>query len=449
MSIISDIRLFRITKRKKHKSIRMKITRSIQLILIAIVQFFLTNSCFANPNFSINKTGQLIKFDSIGHYNNKRIQIILDSVLDVFMVGRTTNPATFRTRLTNAHHGVSLYKLNYTSIIPEKSNKATIAYGLVAIPDSILPGTPIVSYQHGTIFDRKWAPSNPDGSIELQFQLSQFASQGYIVIAADYFGNTIGTKEQNSYGTTAGIAQACLDMLQASKQMLKKKNINPGKLFLTGWSQGGAATNSFLQKLERENIPVAGVVTASGPADMVGFIQTTINKPSPFTAPYFPAVITNMLFSFEEYYGLKGISKESIQPQFINTARKLYNFEISFEEYANAVIFANNGQSRRVRSMNEIFTKKFLDDSKLASSKFWQLLNQFTAYRQLLKSPYRSFYSYRDEAVMAEVSKIMVDYQKRIGNNNIEGFDAGANADHGTVYLESIIYAKPWFDSLR
>lgn len=111
--------------------------------------------------------------------------------------------------------------------------------------------------------------------------------------------------------------------------MLKRKNINPGKLFLTGWSQGGTATNSFLQKLERENIPVAGVVTASGAADMVGFIQTTINKPSPFTAPYFAAVITNMLFSFEEYHGLKGVAKESIQSQFFDTARKLYNFEIA------------------------------------------------------------------------------------------------------------------------
>ena len=427
----------------------MKTTRSIPFIILVIVQIFLNNSCTSDTKVSESKSGQLITFDSVGYYDNRRIQVIVDSVLDVFMAGRTTNPAAFKTRLMQGLHGVHLYKITYTSIIPEKNNQATKTYGLVAIPDSILPGAPILSYQHGTIFDRKWAPSNPDGSIELQFQLSQFASQGYIVIAADYFGNTIGTKEQNSYGTTAGIAQACLDMLQASKQMLKKKNINPGKLFLTGWSQGGAATNSFLQKLELENIPVAGVVTASGPADMVGFIQTTINKPSPFTAPYFPAVITNMLFSFEEYYGLKGIAKESIQSQFLDTARKLYNFEISFEEYANAVIFANNGEARRVRSMNEIFTKKFLDDSKLASSRFWQLLNQFTAYRQLLQSPYRGFYSYRDEAVMAEVSKIMVDYQKRIGNNNIEGFDAGPNADHATVYLESIIYAKPWFDSLR
>lgn len=412
---------------------------------------FITSSCSSDTRSTSTQkeTGELVQYDSVGYYTNERVQAIVDSVLDVFMTGRTMQPDAFRARLLQARHGVRLYKIAYTSKIPEKNNQATTAYGLIAIPDSILPGAPMVSYQHGTIFDRSWAPSNPDGSIELQFQLSQFASQGYIVIAADYFGNTVGTKDPNSYGMSACIAQACVDMLRASKQMLAKQNIVPGKLFLSGWSQGGAATNAFLHQLEREKIPVAAAVTASGPADLVAFIQKTVNKPSPFVAPYFPAVITNMLFSFEEYYGLKGLAKESIQPQFLDAARKLYDFEMLFGAYADTVIFAKDKGTPRVRSMQEIFTQQFLDDSKMVSTNFWKLINDFSGYRQLLQTPYRGFYSYRDEAVMAEVSKIMVDYQKSIGNTAIESFDAGANADHGCVYLESIIYAKPWFDSLR
>ena len=77
------------------------------------------------------------------------------------------------------------------------------------------------------------------------------------------------------------------------------------------------------------------------------------------------------------------------------------------------------------------------------------MLDGLNGYRQLLRSPYRCFYSYRDEGVMAETVKIIVDHQKKIGNTTIEGFDVGPNADHAAVYLESIINAKPWFDSLK
>lgn len=427
----------------------MKPTRHLLVITTLTLVSFLVSSCTSNPTSPKSDSGQLVKYDSIGYYNKGRVQAIVDSVLDVFMNGRTMKPDTFRSRLMQARHGVSLYKVTYSSLIPEKNNQVATAYGLIAIPDSILPGAPMVSYQHGTIFDRSWAPSNPDGSIELQFQLSQFASQGYIVIAADYFGNTAETLEPNSYGMSACVAQTCVDLLRASKQVLAQKNIVPGKLFLSGWSQGGAATNAFLHQLEREKIPVAGIVTASGPADLVGFLQKTINEPTPFVAPYFPAVITNMLFSYEKYYGINNLAGESIQPQFFEAARKLHAFEMSFEEYANAVLLIKENGTLRFRSMKEIFTPKFLEDSKSTTTRFWKLLDELSGYRQLIQSPYRGFFSYRDEAVMAQVSKIMVDHQKSIGNKNIEGFDAGPNADHASVYLESIIYAKPWFDSLQ
>lgn len=427
----------------------MNTLRNNYIIAFFACLIFLISACSSEPRSTTSETGPLVKYDSVGYYDKVRVQGIVDSVLDVFMNGRSMKPDSFRARLLQARHGVQLYKVTYTSTIPEKNNQTATTYGLIAIPDSILPGAPIVSYQHGTIFDRSWAPSNPDGSIELQFQLSQFASQGYIVIAADYFGNTVGTQEQNSYGTSASVAQSCVDMLRASKQILEQKNIVPGKLFLSGWSQGGAATNAFLHQLEREKIPVAGAVTAAGPADLLGFIQKTIHEPSPYVAPYFTAVVTNMLFAFENYYGFKGLAESYIQPQFLDSARKFYAFEMPFEKYAESVIFKKDKGEFRVRTNKEIFTQQFLDESKSATTKFWKLFDSLSVYRQLLVTPYRGFYSYRDEAVMGPIAKIMIDHQKSIGNKNIEGFDAGPNADHATVYLESIIYAKPWFDSLK
>jgi dipeptidyl aminopeptidase/acylaminoacyl peptidase len=123
------------------------------------------------------------------------------------------------------------------------------------------------SYQHGTVWSHEWSPSNPDGSIDTQFVLSQFASQGYIVISAVYFGVTPGSELPNSCCVNKSTVQACSDLLTVSGQFLKQKNITPGKLFLDGWSQGGFSTNLFLEHLQEQNVPVEAVVTASGPLD--------------------------------------------------------------------------------------------------------------------------------------------------------------------------------------
>jgi len=413
-------------------------------ILVLVGMFALASCSKKEPKTP--DSGQLVSADSIGYYSKERVQSIVDSVLDEFMQNRTMTASDFRSRLAPALHGVKLFKLSYTSVVPEKNNKAAMAYGLIAIPDNILPGAPIVSYQHGTIFDRASSPSNPDGAIELQFQLSQFASQGYIVIASDYFGNTEGTQEPNSYGILVSGAQTCLDMLSASKEFLRQRNISPGKLFLNGWSQGGATTNAFLQRLEKENIPVEAAITASGPADQVIFLKRPILDPTPFVAPYFPAVIGNLLFSFEAYLGLQGLPEQMIKPEFLETSRKLYNFEISFNDYLLKVLIDENGNWRTIA---DVFTQRFIDEAKTASSPFWKSIDETNGYRWQMRTPYRCFYSFRDEAVVADAAKIIVDYQKNLGNMAIEGFDAGPNADHGSVYLQAIINAKPWFDGLR
>ncbi len=424
----------------------MNILRYANFSLIIVLLVVLFDSCTSNTKEVPPDPPQIVKYDSIGYYSKERVQAVIDSVLDVFMNNRTMKADAFRSRLTPAKHGVNLFKVTYNSKIPEKNNQVATTYGLIAIPDSILPGAPIVSYQHGTIFDRASSPSNPDGSIELQFQLSQFASQGYIVIAADYFGNTEGTKEPNSYGILGSAAQTCLDLLTASKELLRQRNISPGKLFLNGWSQGGATTNAFLQLLEKEKVPVAAAITASGPADQVIFLQKPINEPNPFVAPYFPAVIGNLLCSFEAYVGINGLAEQMIRPEYLEITRKLYNFEISFDEYYQKVLIDEN---KNWRTISDVFTQQFIDESKSASSPFWKAIDATNGYRWQMNTPYRCFYSYRDEAVVAEAAKIIVDYQKKLGNTTIEGFDAGPEADHGCVYLEAIINAKPWFDSMR
>lgn len=383
--------------------------------------------------------GTLIEYSIIDTFSVEQINWTLNQGLDLFMTNGTMKASDFRDSLAKPQQAVKLYKVAYSSIVPEKKDSVVTAYGLIAIPENVQQGAPVVSYQHGTIFDRSWTPSNPAGSMETQFMISQFASQGYIVIAADYFGTSKESTLPNSYFVAQSTAQACLDMYRAAMQILKKENIAPGKFFINGWSQGGYSTLAFLRYLDLLNIPVAGVSTASGPADPLLFISESLNNPSPFAASFAVAAVSNLMLSFDAYYNLNGYFETSIQPKYIDLARQLHRFELSYEEFAKQV----------PPQPDSVFLPEFYTDSRTALKPFWKTLDAGAAYRWRMSAPLRCYYSYRDEAVPWQVARLAADYQRTLGHPNAEAIDAGANADHRSVYLYSLVKVKKWFDAMK
>lgn len=411
----------------------------LRQLLVGFVCAVILAGCSSTDPVAPVTPGELVKVDLLGMYDVGRIQAVIDQGLPLFFTNGTMSPDAFRSQLATPKHGVKLYKIAYQSVIPEKNSAPVTAYGLVVIPDSILPGAPIVSYQHGTIFDRSWVPSNPDGSIETQFMISQFASQGYIVIAPDYFGTTPGSTAPNSYFVAQSTAQACIDMYRASMAMLQQQGITPGKLFINGWSQGGYSTLLFLRALELANIPVAAAATASGPADPLLFVSSVLNNTSPFFAGFSVAALTNLMLSMDAYQGLNGYVEEAVVPKYLDKVRKLHRFEMTFNDFEKDVPLV----------IDSLYTDLFYADSRTATKPFWKILDAGAAYRWRMKTPLRAFYSYRDEAIPWQVARIAADYQNTIGNATAEAIDAGATADHRAVYIYSLINIKPWFDSLR
>jgi hypothetical protein len=126
----------------------------------------------AAPARSLAQPGQLLGYEPIGTWGPERLQAIVDRGLDLFLTGGTMSAGDFRAGFARARLGVKLFKVKYASIIPELQDRPVVAYGLVAIPTQAPAGTPIVSYQHGTLFDRSWTPSNPEGSFETQLMLA-------------------------------------------------------------------------------------------------------------------------------------------------------------------------------------------------------------------------------------------------------------------------------------
>ncbi len=409
---------------------------SISLVLLSSF----TSGC--NPDSSPvtpADPGLLVSHEQIATYGDADFERIRSTELDDFFIGSTMKGSDFRSGLVSTYKKVTLYRVAYETMIPEFGNQKVIAYGLVAIPEGASNGSPVVSYQHGTEFSKEGAPSNIEESYETKVALLQFASQGYIVIAADYIGNGPLSAETNTLFVKRSCEQGMFDMHTASMAFLKKMNITPGKLFLLGWSQGGYNTLLHFRMLESNNIPIAGVATATGPGDPMQFIGRVLFSPRDFDAPWQAPGITNMLFAYEKYYKLENCTKLFIRPSKYQVAKDFYEFKVPFSKYLAA----------RADVLDSIFTPEFYATAKNTSHPFWVLFSQASAYQWLSKAPLRQYYSNRDEAVSADVATMAARYQTSIGKTNATTHDAGPTADHRSIYLYTLVDVKPWFDSLK
>ena len=156
---------------------------------------------------------------------------------------------------------VNVYKLSYNTTDVEGND--ILASGAVIVPITDKP-LPLLSYQHGSLFNLAEAPSMYSIGIETRGLATFMASAGYAVSVPDYLGYGESSSYPHPYEHANTLASASYDMLMATKEFLKdNKIVTSDKLFLTGYSEGGNATMA-LHKYIEENTDL--VVTMSAPA---------------------------------------------------------------------------------------------------------------------------------------------------------------------------------------
>jgi poly(3-hydroxybutyrate) depolymerase len=121
---------------------------------------------------------------------------------------------------------------------------------------------PIVMYAHGTNTSKTFNMAALPGNSEALLMASVFAAQGYIVVAPNYAGYDTSTLAYHPYLNADQQSKDMIDALAAARSALSGVSASDsGKLFLTGYSQGGfvaMATHKAMQA-------AGGMVTASGP----------------------------------------------------------------------------------------------------------------------------------------------------------------------------------------
>ncbi|SFU06175.1 alpha/beta hydrolase fold [Kosakonia arachidis] len=367
-----------------------------------------------------------ITYELIGRWDVDRLNKILTVDTPAF--------SGVNVKYTPAKNAVKLYRVIYPSSIPEHGNKPTMTSGLLAIPDTAGKSFPMVSYQHGTVYGKHQVPSFPDESPETQLMIAQFASQGYIVIGADYFGLGIST-EPEGYMVKASHQQATYDMINSSRQVLAQMGLENPHLFLAGWSQGGFVTMALLEKLEAIGMKVQATATASAPLDVFALMNGFLSFPRKFDADWLNSIVILSAFAYENYYGIPGLARSVITDEYYDVAKKAYDRQ----PFNPADITSD---------LHKLIRPEYFNPQYFANSAYGRLISNAQAYRWVIASPVHNYYGETDEAITIGVGKMAMTYAQSMGAGNtlVEAISTGKTTHRGT-FATAVPLWKSWFDA--
>jgi len=363
---------------------------------------------------------------------------------------------------SSAKYEVELYRVEYDSVIPEQRNRSIKAYGLLAIPKNVgKDSLPFLSYQHGTVFGKNEVPSysflSDDpiryfNSFETRLAVAQFAGNGYVVFAADYFGMGI-SPEHEGYLVKGSQQQACLDMYLSTRDWLtSNKSIKQKDLFLSGWSQGGYVTMAFLEKLEENGMPVTAASTAAAPTDLFASFNTVIYHPRSADAVWLSTIFSLSSFSFENYYQISGIVDELFKPEYVPAMAAIYYRTYqSADELMKLIVSLSRFDDKTksyVSDVSMLIKDEYKDPARFAASKFAEIALQSDVYRWHFKTPVQMFYGLADEAVAPRVATVAATYQKAMGNNGVIVPKPVSGANHRATYLTATSKQLHWFGKM-
>src|SRR5690606_37959847 len=165
------------------------VVRALAIIVLALGLVGSTLPAVAQDKGAVRVTSD-VQYEYLDRWDVER----LNEILTVDTPKFAGIPVTYSAE----RNAVKLYRVTYSSVVPERGNIPIVATGLIAISDIAGATFPMVSYQHGTVFGKQEVPSFPEQSPETQLMIAQFAGQGYLVIGADYFGMG-SSKEPEGY----------------------------------------------------------------------------------------------------------------------------------------------------------------------------------------------------------------------------------------------------------
>lgn len=204
--------------------------------------------------------------------------------------------------------GVDVHQIRYNTLDP--ASQATTASGALMIPTGTNAqcqgARPIVVYAHGTSAEKSYniADLTDSDNAEGLLIAAAFAAQGYIVVAPNYAGYDSSTLAYHPYLHADQQSQDTADALSAARSALPTSFAptvtDSGRLFLTGYSQGGYVAMATHRRLQSNGATVTASAPMSGPYALAAFGDAVYQGQVIDSAPL---LVSWLMTAYQRIYG--------------------------------------------------------------------------------------------------------------------------------------------------
>jgi hypothetical protein len=221
---------------------------------------------------------------------------------------------------------VLIYKIQYETV--GGANEPTTASAALMIPSglgsSCTGNRPVLLYAHGTTTDRSFDMTDLNNA-EALGMAAIFASQGYIVVAPNYAGYDTSTLPYHPYLIATQQSKDMIDALTAARKALPIASAtltrDNGRLFITGYSQGGYVAMATQRAMEAAGMTVTAASPMSGPYALAAFADAVfygaVNGGAPIST-------TLLVTAYQAAYGnIYTSPTEIFEPQYASGIESL------------------------------------------------------------------------------------------------------------------------------
>ena len=390
---------------------------------------------FAILFVQINVYAQIISYELVESWSEQEVSQVYSNYSIPASVGQI-------------NYGVDGYKVLYYT--PDFNGELVICSGAIYLPSGINCPPPVLSWQHGTMSDNYYAPSNI-GNTNNDLMGVICAANGYIVTMSDFIGLGEGEGMHN-YVHANTEASATIDIIKYGKEIASEILGFPtnNQLFLFGYSQGGHATMATVKEIEANfsnELEITASAPMAGPYDMSESQRLMLESGEAYPNPgYLPYV----LFAYNKIYNLYDDINEVLKSPY-TTLADMYDGTYSMWDINNTMwdigeeIYGINSNNF---SPISIFKDEYYQEYLTNDNHPFQLaLLDNDVYNFIPSAPMQLLHCSGDDNVTYDNAEVAYNYFIENGAENVELIDGG-NFDHGECASIAIIGAKLWFDSM-
>jgi acetyl esterase/lipase len=207
--------------------------------------------------------------------------------------------------------GTDVHYMQYGTV--GGAGEQTTASGVLMVPTGAAPQCsgprPIVLYAHGTATDRPYnlaaiADTTNAANGEAGLLAAMFAAQGYIVVAPNYAGYDSSPLSYHPFLNADQQSKEMTDALTAARKAIgnvfASGTTDGGKLFVTGYSEGGHVAMATVRTLQALGQAVTASAPMSGPYATEAFGDAILFGSVNIGSTVFVPLITT---SYQKAYG--------------------------------------------------------------------------------------------------------------------------------------------------